>query len=188
MKNKIEAALNKLPVLGSKLSVVLMGMFLLMGGTVSAVIVNELGQSINSSGNVGEPFTTTITAASVGSVDDPNTLSGANTVAGSSAETMTLDITNNANKDIDAYLQIACSSADDSLTADYMVLEFDGVTAGDICDITNVAYYYRTNPIETFVGGATESPVVSYNFPITPTGYYSGDYTCSVSTVATKQC
>jgi len=188
MKEKVEGLLMKLPVLSGKLGMVFAGMFLLFGGVVSAAIVSELADAILSSGNVGEPFSTEITAASVGTITPPNVLDGANTIAGSAAETMDLSITNNANQDISAYLEVACGSADDSLTTDYLSVEFDNVAPQHTCDSANVSYFYRTFAQEAFTAGATETPQVEYGFPITPTGYFTGDYNCAVNVVASKKC
>jgi len=179
--------LKKLPMLG-KMGIFGMACLMLFTGTAAAAIVMTLAAAITSDGTVSEPFTAEVTAVSVGTIDDPNTVSGANTVAGSAAETFTLGITNNANQGIDAWLEISCGSADDSLTSDYINLEFDGAAPQYNCDDSNIVYNYRSFNEETFAAGATDAPVVSYEFPITATGYFTGDYTCSANVVTVKAC
>lgn len=187
LKENVESFFMRLPVLGGKLAVFSAAMMLLFGGVVSAAIVSQLSQAILSSGNVSAPFSVQLTAASVGTIAN-NSLSGADTVAGSAPETMTVQIDNNANQAINGYLEVSCTSPDSSLTKDYMSLDFDGVAPQYSCDQNGSAYFYRTASAEAFAGNSTQSPVVSYQFPITASGYYVGNYSCSSNVVVGKAC
>lgn len=187
MKQKLEAAFSKLPVLGKK-GMLMAGVLMLSLGLGSAAIVNILAPALFSNGTVDAPFLTQITAASVGTLTTPQLLEGANTVAGSAPETMDTEIVNNANQDIQAFLEVSFGSTDDSLTTDYVNVEFDGTAAQHMCNVGNRAYYYRTFNKEAFVGGATETPQVSYEFPITATGYFVGDYDAATNIVVAKAC
>jgi len=169
-----------------------LGMFalgaLLLVGTTTAAIVAQLALSLLIGGSVSAPFTTAITAVSVGTIDDPQTVSGMNAVAGSAQETVDLTITNNANQNINGWLEFSCGSADDSLTKDYIEVDFDSVGAQYTCDAGNRAYAYRTFAAESFMAATTTTPEVEYSFPITGTGYFVGNFDCEVNIATVKAC
>jgi hypothetical protein len=171
-----------------KRNVFLLGILLLFAGTSVAVIATSLAEAMNGSGEVGEPFDSEIVAVSSGVIDDTNTFSGQNTIAGSSAETFDTEITNNANQDINAYYEVIFTSSDDSLTSDYINVLIGGVAPAQICDVGNAIYMYRTFNVEAFGASATDSEQVSYEFPITATGYFVGDYMVSTNAVPAKAC
>lgn len=184
----MENLINKLPQLSTKLSVVFAGVFLLFGGILTAAIVTELAQTLSIDGSVSEPFSTQITAVSAGVIDDPQTVSGVTLTPGSAPETLDVNITNNANQPIDAWLEYSCGSLDASLTSDFVEVKFDGVEAERSCDDSDIAYAYRKSTIESFAASTTESPQISYEFPITQDGYFTGDFSCEVNVVADKAC
>jgi len=153
-----------------------------------AAIVAVLALPVLVGGSTGEPFVLAITGASVGTIVDPATVTGANVVAGSSAETVDLSITNNANQPISMWLEYSCGSTDNSLTTAYIDVEFDAVAAQHTCDVSNRAYAYRTFAAESVGAGVTQTPQVSYEFPITGTGYFTGNWDCSAKLVTAKAC
>lgn len=153
-----------------------------------AAIVATLAIPVLVDGSTTEPFSLEITGASVGTIVNATTITGASIVAGSSAETVDLNITNNANQPIPMWLEYSCGSADDTLTSEYLEVKFDGVAAQHTCDVANRAYAYRTFAVESIPANSTEAPQLSYEYPITMNGFFVGDWDCSATLAVAKAC
>jgi hypothetical protein len=188
MNEKVEGIVNKFPKLNSLFSVVFAGVMVLGAGVASAAIITVLAQSLNIGGTVGEPFTAEITAVSSGTLINSTTVTGANGVAGSAYETVSVNLTNNANQPISKWLEYSCTSPDSSLTSAYVNVQFDGVAPQATCDAGGVAYAYRTALAEVFAPATSQQPVIGYQFPITATGYFTGVYSCQVNVATAKKC
>lgn len=153
-----------------------------------AAIVATLALPIVVGGSTTAPFSVELMSASAGTIVNATTLTGAAIVAGSSAETVDINITSNANQPISMWLEYSCGSDDNSLTSDYVDIAFDGTAAQYTCDVGNRAYAYRTFAAETVAAGSTQTPQVSYAFPITANGFFVGNWNCEARLAPAKAC